>query len=96
MTTLELVLAKVLTGKVVHKDLRNALVKFVKFWCTTLPIMHFLVYYPESAFAVTHTCTIYIQMDAPPLMAFDAEGHAHSECSHWEGFPSILWDAMRV
>jgi hypothetical protein len=24
----------------------------------------------------------------------DEEGHAHSECLHWEGFPSILWGVL--
>ena len=28
-------------------------------------------------------------------MVFDAEGRAHSECLHWDGFPSILWDMLR-
>ena len=37
-----------LTSKVVPKDLRKALVKFENFWCTTLSVMQFLVYYPES------------------------------------------------
>jgi len=34
-------------------------------------------------------------MAAPALMVFDEDGHAHSECIHWEGFPSILWEVMR-
>ena len=34
-TILELDLANVFTSKVVHKDLRNVLLKFENFWSTT-------------------------------------------------------------
>ena len=34
-------------------------------------------------------------MAAPALLVFDEEGRAHSECTHWQGFPSILWEVMR-
>jgi hypothetical protein len=27
-------------------------------------------------------------------MVVDEDGCMHSECLHWEGFPSILWDIM--
>ena len=37
----------------------------------------------------------FVQMAAPALMVFDEDGRAHSECIHWEGFPSILWGMMR-
>ena len=33
-------------------------------------------------------------MAAPALLVFDEDGRAHSECTHWEGFPSILWEVM--
>ena len=35
------------------------------------------------------------QMAAPGPQYFDEDGPAHSECLHWEGFPSILWEVMR-
>jgi len=34
-------------------------------------------------------------MAAPALLVFDEDGRAHSECTHWQGFPSILWEVMR-
>jgi hypothetical protein len=34
-------------------------------------------------------------MAAPAPLVFDEEGRAHSDCTHWEGFPSILWSVMR-
>jgi len=34
-------------------------------------------------------------MAAPARLVFDEEGRAHSDCTHWEGFPSILWSVMR-
>ena len=49
-TILELDLANVLTRKVVHKDLRNALVKFENFWSTTFRVIPDLVHCPESVF----------------------------------------------
>jgi len=39
MITLEPDLANVLTSKVVHKDLRNARVKFENFWITQFRVM---------------------------------------------------------
>jgi hypothetical protein len=33
-------------------------------------------------------------MADPVLMVVDEEGHAHSACLHWEGFPSILWGVL--
>jgi hypothetical protein len=27
---------------------------------------------------------------------WDAEGYAHTTCLHWEGFPKILWDTLRI
>jgi hypothetical protein len=33
-------------------------------------------------------------MAALVLMEVDEEGHAHSACLHWEGFPSILWGVL--
>jgi hypothetical protein len=35
-------------------------------------------------------------MADPVLMVFDEEGHAHSACLHWEGFPSILLGVLSV
>jgi hypothetical protein len=31
-------------------------------------------------------------MADPVVMVVDEDGRMHSECLHWEGFPSILWD----
>jgi hypothetical protein len=31
-------------------------------------------------------------MSDPIFMVADKDGRMHSECLHWEGFPSILWD----
>jgi hypothetical protein len=32
-------------------------------------------------------------MADPVLMVVDEEGHAHSACLHWEGFPS-MWGVL--
>jgi hypothetical protein len=33
-------------------------------------------------------------MANPVFMMVDVEGHAHSACLHWKGFPSILWSVL--
>ena len=35
-------------------------------------------------------------MDHIFAMEIDAEGRVHSDCLHWEGFPSILWSVLRA
>jgi len=38
----------------------------------------------------SHAYLCFVQMAAPAPLVFDEEGRAHSDCTHWEGFPSIL------
>ncbi|RLN41176.1 uncharacterized protein C2845_PM01G44810 [Panicum miliaceum] len=35
-------------------------------------------------------------MAEPVAMMVDEDGRVHSQCLHWEGFPSILWDVLRT
>jgi hypothetical protein len=55
------------------------------------------VHYPEFVYLIEHQFFVISpfklvnQMADLVLMVVDEEGHAHSTCLHWEGFPSILW-----
>ena len=57
MTILELDLAKVLTSKVVQKDLRSVLVKFENFQSTIFfSVIPVFVHYLESVFNILFIC----------------------------------------
>jgi len=60
-----------------------------------LPVVLVFVHYPKSVSTITHLCTSFVQMAAPALLVFDEDGRAHSECTHWQGFSSILWEVIR-
>ena len=60
-----------------------------------LPVKLVFVHYPKSVLTITHLCTSFVQMAAPALLVFNEDGRAHYECTHWQGFPSILWEVMR-
>src|SRR6185312_2347645 len=50
----------------------------------------------QILFQPSLTCAyLFVQMAAPALLVFDEDGRAHSECTHWQGFPNILWKVMR-
>jgi len=59
-----------------------------------IPVILVFVHYPKSVLTITHLRTSFVQMAAPALLVFDEDGRAHSECTHWQGFPSILWEVM--
>jgi hypothetical protein len=97
---LEYDLALGLTSKVVHEYFRNALVTFATGCISPTEVMLSFVHYPEFVFLIEHQFFIISpfklmnQMANPVLMVVDKEGHAHSACLHWEGFPSILWGVL--
>jgi hypothetical protein len=39
---------------------------------------------------------VYLEMADVQRIYWDAEGYAHTACLHWEGFPKILWDTLRI
>lgn len=41
------------------------------------------------------TFALFDQMDHVFAMALDSQGRVHSDCLHWEGFPSILWSVLQ-
>ena len=97
MTILEFVLAKMLTSKIVHKYLSNVLVKFENLLTPnfgliffTLHVQILLIILPTSFLSVISPFDLLFRW-----LVVDEHGNFASECLHWEGFPSILWDVMR-
>jgi hypothetical protein len=35
-------------------------------------------------------------MAAPPNIFWDHAGHLHTDALHWEGFPHLLWESLRL
>jgi hypothetical protein len=35
-------------------------------------------------------------MVAPPNIFWDPAGHLHTNALHWEGFPRLLWESLRL
>jgi hypothetical protein len=62
--------------------------------------MAILIHYPESgyylsiSFSLSHPFDLFVQIADPVVMGVDEEGCVQSECLHWEGLPSILWDVL--
>jgi hypothetical protein len=54
-----------------------------------LSFVHYpeFVYLIELQFFFISPFKLVNQMADPVLMVVDEEGHAHSACLHWEGFP---------
>jgi hypothetical protein len=37
-----------------------------------------------------------LQMAAPSNILWDHAGHLHTNALHWEGFPHLLWESLRL
>jgi hypothetical protein len=37
-----------------------------------------------------------LQMAAPSDVFWDHAGHLHTNALHWEGFPCLLWESLRL
>jgi hypothetical protein len=37
-----------------------------------------------------------LQMAAPSNIFWDHTGHLHTNALHWEGFPRLLWESLRL